>query len=107
MSIALQECIMSVELDQLAEELTLRIEVDEDSNIRYYNSDNKLHRSHGPATIFIDGSNVWYQNGELHRLDGPAVMYSNGDEFWFINGIRYFEEEFNAHPLVIEYAKSK
>ena len=98
---------MQSELDQLAEELTLRVEINKYGTIRYYNSDNQLHRIYGPAAILSGGLKLWYQNNKRHRLDGPAVMYANGDNAWYIDGIQYTEEEFNKHPDVIEYAKSK
>ena len=94
------------ELDALAEELTLRREVDKFGTIRYYNSNNQIHRISGPAVIYADGPEYWYQNGRLHRLDGLAIIWSGGGGGWFINDIRYSEEEFNAHPLVIAH-KSK
>ena len=72
------------ELDRLADELKYRIEVNSYGTIRYFNENNKK-----------------------HRLDGPAVIFTNGDKCWYINGMQYIEEEFNTHPLVIEYAKSK
>ena len=94
-------------LDALAEELTLRVEIGKAGTIRYYNENNELHRVNGPAVIRPDGDLCWYQNDELHRLDGPAVIWDDGTEFWHINGVPYTEEEFNLHPLVVEYAKSK
>ena len=117
-------------LDQLAEELKSHVVVDGGRVIRYYNSDNQLHRINGPAAIYPNGTEFWCQNGEYHRkdgpalnwyngakewyqndkphrLDGPAVIWPNGDRFWYIDGIRYPEERFNAHPDVIAYAKSK
>ena len=95
------------ELDQLAEELTLRRKVGEDGIIQYLNERGELHRIYGPAVIYPNGYEFWFQNGRLHRLDGPAVIHINGFRFWFIDGIKYTEEEFNAHPLVIAYARSK
>ena len=95
------------ELDALAEELTLRRKVNKYGTILYYNEDGKQHRIHGPAVTCAVGDSFWYQNGRLHRLDGPAVIHANGFRFWFINNTHYTEEQFNAHPLVIEYAKSK
>ena len=71
---------METELDQLAEELTRRREVDKHGIIRYFN-----------------------ENDELHRIHGPAVIYVNGDNAWYINGIEYSKKDFNAHPLVIAH----
>ena len=98
---------MHAELDQLAEELTLRCEVNEYGIIRYYNSNDEVHRIGGPAVIYPSGSKYWIQNDKLHRLDGPATVYADGSNSWYIDGFAYSEEQFNAHPLVIEYAKSK
>ena len=94
-------------LDQLAEELILRRKIDNYGIVSYYNENNELHRVHGPAVIFTSGSKYWLQNDKRHRLDGPAVIFTNGDKYWYINDKPYTEAEFNAHPLVIEYAKSK
>ena len=96
-----------VELDRLAEELTLRIEVDKFGTIRYYNSNNQIHRIHGPAVVYNRAIQIWYQNGKMHRLDGPALIWPDGPKEWYIDDKPYTEERFNAHPLVIEYARSK
>ena len=95
------------ELDVLAEELTLRREVDKYGTILYYNENDEVHRVNGPAVIWFNGTEGWYQNDKKHRLDGPAVIWDDGAKSWYINGTNYTDEEFNAHPLVIEYAKSK
>ena len=95
------------ELDQLAEELSLRREIDEDDTIRYYNDKDEWHRTNGPAAIYNNGTEIWYHRNIRHRLDGPAMVFPNVGEVWFINGKEYTKEEFNAHPDVIAYAKSK
>ena len=95
------------ELDALAEELTLLIEVNDYGTIRYYNSDNKLHRVNGPAVIYTNGDKSWIQNDKYHRLDGPAIVCSDGVRSWYIDGKYHSEEAFKANPLVIAYAKSK
>ena len=46
----------------------------------------RLHRIDGPAVIFADGYQEWWQNGCIHRLDGPAVSTPHGDQQWWING---------------------
>lgn len=43
----------------------------------------------------------------LHRLDGPAIEYADGSKRWCIDGNELTEEEFNKHPLVIEYRLGK
>ena len=42
--------------------------------IRYFNSDDELHREDGPAIIYPNGYKVWYRNGEcfpsqIHIVD--------------------------------------
>ncbi len=66
------------------------------------------HRDDGPAIIFSDGRQEWYQNGkqhcdsgaayinnghqewyqndQLHRDGGPAIIYDDGSQFWFQYG---------------------
>jgi hypothetical protein len=46
------------------------------------------HRTDGPAAIFIDGDERWYQHGKLHREDGPAVIEVDGSEHWYIEGVK-------------------
>lgn len=50
----------------------------------------RLHRVHGPAVFYFNGSQEWWQNGALHRVgDKPAVIWSNGAHFWWQNGERH------------------
>lgn len=70
----------------LVELLTLRKEISSEGTIRYYNENNKLHRIHGPAVIFVDGIQCWYKNGLKHRPDGPAIEYSDGGAEWWEHG---------------------
>ena len=71
----------------LAELLTLCVEVDEVGTIRYRNSEAELHRLHGPAVIYTDGSQRWYYNGVRHRSDGPAMTWPDGSKSWYQNGL--------------------
>ena len=73
--------------DALIEALSGYIETGPDGTVRHYNSSGKLHRIGGPAAIFADGTEIWYQNGVLHRTDGPAVFdpQSLAEEYW-VNG---------------------
>ena len=98
--------------------LKYRVEVDEDGSRRYYNTNDELHRTDGPAVEWAAGEQRWYQNGQLHRTDGPAVIragggkewyqngllhrtdgpavvYSDGSKEWYINGEELTEDEFN------------
>ena len=50
--------------DALAELLTLTLTVDQWGNRIYRNSHGQLHRQHGPAIEWADGTRRWYLNGE-------------------------------------------
>ena len=75
--------------DALFELLSLGCRVDAIGTVRYYNSVGRLHRVHGPAVTYEDGTHVWYQNGQLHRDGGPAVEYDDGEQVWYNNGKRH------------------
>ncbi len=51
-----------------------------------------IHRTDGPAMIYPDGMNEWWQDGERHRTDGPAVIYPDGSMGWYIRGKEITEE---------------
>ncbi len=69
------------------------VEVYEDRTY-WMNGDGKLHRTDGPAIIYSNGVNLWYQYGKLHRTDGPAVEYTHGVKLWYIDDIRFTKKEF-------------
>ena len=73
-------------LAELFDALKYRVDVDECSTRRYYNSANQLHCDEGPAIVRMDGSLAWHQNGKLHRTDGPAIEYASGKKEWWQNG---------------------
>lgn len=84
------------DLDEaLVEMLTLTMEVaDERGTIRYRNHLGQTHRVHGPAVIFSNGDQFWYQHGRLHRETGPAVVQTRSCG-WYLNDQNLSEEEFN------------
>jgi hypothetical protein len=49
----------------------------------------QLHRVAGPASIWSDGTQVWYLNGEWHRVDEPAVIHEDGAQWWYQHGVRH------------------
>ena len=79
----------------LAELLTLTMEVDEYGDTRYRNHLGQFHRIHGPAVIYSDGCEDWFQNGLLHREDGPAVIVNDGRKYWYFNNEFLTEQEWN------------
>ena len=72
------------------------VTVDADGTRRWYNENNQLHRTDGPAMEYANGTKHWYLNDQLHRTDGPAVEWSNGTKEWYLNGVRLTESEFLA-----------
>lgn len=41
------------------------------------------HCEDGPAIVWQDGTEEWYQKGLRHRIGAPAVIRGNGvSEFW-------------------------
>jgi len=52
----------------------------------WHDKHDQLHRVAGPASIWSDGTQVWYLNGEWHRVDGPAWIYSDGTQTWYLHG---------------------
>ena len=53
--------------------------------IECWNLNKKYHRNDGPAAIWDDGTQEWFQYDQLHREDGPAVIWHNGDKQWYKN----------------------
>jgi hypothetical protein len=62
---------------------------DDDGTQFWYNAEGWLHREDGPAVIWTDGDEEWYQDGLLHRMDGPAVIHSTGEQQWFVHDVRH------------------
>ena len=79
----------------LAELLTLTVEVDEYGTTYYRNQQGQLHRIHGPAIIYPNGSEYWFRHGERHRTDGPAINWANGTKWWYLYDNNITESEFN------------
>jgi hypothetical protein len=59
------------------------------------------HRVDGPAIIFADGAESWYEEGKLHRDDDlPAVIRVSGEKQWYQKGKLHREGDQPAiiHP---------
>ena len=47
------------------------------------------HRTDGPANTWMDGTELWYFNGQLHRDGGlPAIIYPDGRREFYVDGVR-------------------
>lgn len=64
--------------------------------VNYYDENNKLHRTDGPAYVGKSGHKEWYVDDKLHRTDGPAVEYADGSKEWWVNGVHLTKDEFEA-----------
>ena len=71
---------------EVFDRLRYQVERDEKGTVRYYNHLGQLDRDSGPAVIYANGEQQWYQNGQRHRTDGPAVILPNGEQQWYQNG---------------------
>ena len=72
--------------DALIDELSAIVETTKLGAVIYRNAAGEYHRTAGPAVVYCNGEQHWYQNGKLHREDGPAMIHPNGAEFWYRNG---------------------
>ena len=81
------------EAEKLLELLTLELEIDE-RGTRRYRLNGVLHRQLGPAVIFANGTEIWYQRGERHRLGGPAVTMNTGEQYWYLSDCILLEHEY-------------
>lgn len=55
-----------------------------------------LHRDGGPAVLWQDGDEEWYQFGQLHRDDGPALVEQQEElgwvRMWFQHGEKHRDD---------------
>lgn len=58
----------------------------------YFTKNGEYHREGGPA-VFNSGFH-WYKEGKQHRLDGPASIWLDGREDYYLNGEKLSKEEF-------------
>ena len=59
---------------------------------QFWYQHDQLHREDGPTVIGLTGTQFWYQHGELHRDDGPAVIEADGTQFWYQHDRRHRED---------------
>lgn len=72
--------------EALAELLSLRCKITTNGARVYLNDRDEYHRIHGPAIVYTDGGESWYQNGQLHRDHGPAIVHTDGQVLWYQRG---------------------
>jgi hypothetical protein len=71
-------------------------------SVREHYQEGLLHRDHGPACIFPDGTQMWYIRGSLSREDGPAIVCGNGTAFWALDGRLVDKEDVLDTPEKVE-----
>lgn len=78
------------------ESLTLTKEESNNGSISFRNGKAELHREHGPAVSWKDGTQLWFRCGLLHRENGPAVVYpSNANAcYYYLYGKEYPKDEY-------------
>ena len=80
--------------DALIDELSAIVETTKLGAVIYRNAAGEYHRTAGPAVVYCNGEQHWYQNGVPHREDGPAIERPDGSRVWYLNNVRLTEEEF-------------
>jgi hypothetical protein len=63
-----------------------------------YHLNGRLHRDNGPAIIYNDGSEYWFQYDRLHNTNGPAIILPFGMKRYYINDKQY---SLNDYKLII------
>ena len=64
-------------------------EINSDGAKIWRNQEGELHRDNGPAVIYPNGQQEYYQNECLHRLDGPAIVIPFLYYEYYQNGKRH------------------
>lgn len=60
---------------------------------QYHNTNNKLHRTGGPALENSYGFKGYYANGQRHRIEGPAFIWPDGPAQWYLYDEKLTEAE--------------
>jgi len=70
----------------------------DESGVKKWRLNGKLHREDGPAVEYANGNKAWYLNGRYHREDGPAFENASGHKGWYLNN-RLYED-------ILEWARA-
>ena len=62
------------------------------NSTQFWYQHGKLHRDDGPVIITPNGTREWYQHGECHRADGPAIIESDNRQSWYQHGKQHRED---------------
>jgi len=87
------------------EEDGIRVEIDSNGNVFWYNEEGFHRDGDLPAIIWSNETKEWYKNNKKHR-DGnkPAVVYKNGAKEYWIDGVKEdnFAEDRNYNVYEIK-----
>lgn len=78
------------------EKITKRVKTN--GTYEFYNKNNELHNTEGPAVVKSNGTIEYWENGKLHRIDEPAIQRLDGSFEWWVGGIQH--RDFNDEPAV-------
>lgn len=65
------------------------LKVAADGTQMWLTKDGTFHREDGPALVYRDGTEEWYENGYKHRKGGPAYSDGYGRQEYWLNGERH------------------
>ena len=54
--------------------------------VRWLDDDNARHREDGPAVVWADGTQYWFNRGKSHFAHGPAILNDDGRLRWYEAG---------------------
>ena len=54
--------------------------------VRWLDDEGCSHRLDGPAAVWPDGSQYWFNHGRYHFAHGPAYLYASGSLLWYEDG---------------------
>ena len=54
--------------------------------LHFYNTEEEVHRSDGPAVMVSDGFVSYFLHNLQHRSDGPSVIWPTGAKEWWAHG---------------------
>lgn len=66
-------------------------------SIIWRTSDGRVHRIGGPAKIYDNGVQAYFEYDELHSIDGPALIIPYEKDYvfehYYLHGTRYHNKE--------------
>ena len=54
--------------------------------VRWRDDEGRRHREDGPAVVWPDGTQYWFNHGRYHFAHGPSDLYASGSLRWYEDG---------------------